>query len=122
MESKLELKWMKFGHCLNLSKEELHNIEIRVGQDNKRCTKQILLAWRKLNPLASWEPIAEALQKTGYMLLSSIVTRHYTNPGPTYCQSCQRTHGPDFDFTVHDVLACYPKCMSLIIITLFHSF
>ena len=110
---------MKFGHCLNLSKEELHNIEIRVGQDNKRCTKQILLAWRKLNPLASWEPIAEALQKTGYMLLSSIVTRHYTNPGPTYCQ---RTHGPDFDFTVHDVLACYPKCMSLIIITLFHSF
>ena len=47
---------------MNLPTEELHRIEINVGQESERCTRQILFMWRRLNPAASWELIAEVLE------------------------------------------------------------
>ena len=105
LESKLQTNWHHFGHHLKIPIEDLHNIEVNVGQDNERCTRQVLFVWRKLNPAASWEPIAEALEQSGLSLLSAIITKRYTNPGPTFCQICQSTHGLDYnDFDIHDVL------------------
>ena len=75
LESKLHSKWYQLGHHLKLPMEELHRIEINVGQDSVRCTRQILFLWRKLNPAASWEPIAKALELSGLSLLSAIVTK-----------------------------------------------
>ena len=105
LESKLQTNWYHFGHHLKIPIEGLHNIEVNVGQDNERCTRQVLFMWRKLHPAASWEPIAEALEQSGLCLLSAIITKRYTNPGPTFCQICQCTHGLDYnDFDIHDVL------------------
>ena len=99
LESKLRSKWYQFGHHLKFPIEELHRIEINVGQNNERCTRQILFLWRRLYPAASWEPIADALEQSGLSLLSAIVTKRYTNPGPTFCQC---THGLDYtDFDIH---------------------
>ena len=111
--SKLQSHWMKFGYHLNLPIQELHKIEINVGKDSTRCTKQVLFLWRRLNPAASWEPIAEALKRSGLSLLSAIVTKQCTNPGPTFCQTCQCTHGLDFThFDIPDVLSSIPNSMS----------
>ena len=113
LESKLRSKWYQFGHHLKLPIEELHRIEVNVGQNNERCTRQVLFLWRKLYPAASWEPIADALEQSGLSLLSAIVTKRYTNPGSTFCRICQCTHGVDYtDFDIHDVLTSIPNSMS----------
>ena len=113
---KLQSHWIEFGHHLNLPIEELHKIEINVGEDSTRCTKQVLFLWRSLNPAASWEPIAEALKQSGLSLLSAIVTKRCTNPGPTFCRICQCTHGLDYtDFDIHDVLTSIPNSMSTVL-------
>ena len=99
--------------------EELHKIETNVGEDSTRCTKQVLFMWRRLNPAASWKPIAEALKQSRLPLLSAIVTKRYTNSGPTFCQICQCTHGLDYtDFEMHDILTSIPNGMltSLLIV------
>ena len=75
--------------------EELHKIEVNAGQDSKRCIKQVLLMWRKFNPTASWEPIAEALKQCGLSLLSAIVTKQYTSHQCT----------DSLDYPYYDVLA-----------------
>ena len=114
LESKLRSKWYQVGHHLKLPMEALHKIEINVGQDSERCTRQILFLWRRLNPAATWEPIAKALELSGLYLLSAIVTKQYTNPGPLFCQICQCTHGLDLDYTesgIHDLLT-YQNSMS----------
>ena len=113
LESKLRSKWYQLGHHLKLPMEELHRIEINVGQNSERCTRQILFMWRRLNPAASWEPIAEALELSGLSLLSAIVTKRYTNPGPMFCQICQCSHGLDYtEFETHDLLTSIPNSMS----------
>ena len=115
LESKLRSKWYQLGHHLKLPIEELDRIEMTVGQNNERCTRQVLFMWRKWNPAASWEPIAEALEQSGLSLLSAIVTKRYTNPGLTFCQICQCTHGLDYtDFDIHDVLTSILNSMSVI--------
>ena len=115
LESKLQSNWYCFGHHLKLSMEELHRIEVNVGQDNERCTRQVLFIWREKHPAASWEPIAEALEQSGLSLLSAFVTKQYTNPGPIFCQTGQCTHGLDCpDFDIHDVLTSIPNSMSLV--------
>ena len=109
---KLQSHWFQFGYRLKIPMDELHKIEVNVGDDNIRCTNQVLLMWRRLNPAASWEPIAEALKLSGLSLLSATVTKRFTNPGPMFCQICQCTHGVDFtDFDLHDVLASIPNSM-----------
>ena len=106
LESKLRSKWYQVGHHLKLPMEALHKIEINVGQDSERCTRQILFLWRKLNPAASWQPIAKALELSGLSLLSAIVTKQYTNSGPKICQC---THGMDYtEFEIHDLLTNIP--------------
>ena len=91
---------------------ELQKIESNVGEDSIRCTNQVLFMWRRLYPAASWEPIAKALELSGLSLLSAIVTKRFTNPGPMFCKICQCTHGVDFtDFALHDVLASFPNSM-----------
>ena len=108
LESKLQSNWYCFGHHLKLPMEELHRIEVNVGQDNERCTRQVLFIWREKNPAASWEPIAEALEQSGLSLLSAFVTKR-----PTFCQICQCTHCLDYThFEMHDVLASIPNSMS----------
>ena len=112
LESKLQSNWYCFGHHLKIPMEELHKIEVRVGQDTERCTIQVLFMWRRLNPASSWEPIAEALEQSGLSLLSAIVTKRYTSPGPTFCRICQCTHGLDYtDVGIHDVLDSFPNSM-----------
>ena len=112
LESKLQSNWYRFGHHLRIPIEELHKIEVRVGQDTEHCTIQVLFMWRRLNPAASWEPIAEALKQSGLSLLSAVVTKRYMNPGPTFCQICQCTHGLDYpDIDIHDVLTSIPNSM-----------
>ena len=112
---KLHSNWLEFGHHLDLPIKELYRIEEKVGQDGKRCIRHVLFLWRRLNLTASWEPIAEALQKSGLSLLSDIVTQRYTNPGPTFCQTCQCAHGVDFtDCNIHDILASSSNSMSLL--------
>ena len=119
LESKLRSKWYQFGYHLKLPIEELHKIELTVGQNNERCTRQVLFMWRRLNPGASWEPITEALEQSGLSLLSAIVTKRCRNPGPTFCQTCQCTHGLDYtDFDIHDVLTSIPNSM----LTVFHNY
>ena len=98
LESKLRSKWYQFGHHLKLPIEELHKIEVNIGQNNERCTRQVLFLWRRLNPAASWEPIAEALKQSGLSLLSAIVTKRCTNPGIDFT-----------DFHIHDVLSSIPN-------------
>ena len=91
LELKLQRDWIQFGYCLNIPIEELHKIEVNAGQDSKRCIKQVLLMWRKFNPAASWEPIAEALKQCGLSLLSAIVTKQYTS------HQCTDSHYPYYD-------------------------
>ena len=115
LESKLQSNWYCFGHHLKLPMEELHRIEVNVGQNSERCTRQVLFIWRENHPASSWEPIAKALEQSGLSLLSTIVTKRYTNPGPTFCQTCQCTHGVDFtDCNIHDILASSSNSMSLL--------
>ena len=116
LESKLHSKWYQLGHHLKLPMEELHRIEVNVGQDSERCTRQVLFMWRKLNNTVSWEPIAEALEQSGLSLLSAIVMKRYTNYSPIFCQICQCTHGLDYtDFDIHDVLTSIPNGMSTVL-------
>ena len=113
LESKLRSKWYQLGRHLKLPMEDLHKIEINVGQDSERCTRQTLFLWRKYYPAASWEPIAKALELSGLSLLSAIVTKRYTNPGRIFCQICQCTHGMDYtELEIHDLLTCIPNSMS----------
>ena len=95
LELKLQPNWLHFGHCLKISLQDLHKIELNMGHDKKRCIQQVLLMWRQSNPAASWESIAEALKQIGFPLLSAIVTKHYT--------SHQSFHCLEYDF--YDVLA-----------------
>ena len=111
LASKLRLDWIRFGYYLHLPGQELQSIEINF-EDNERCTRQVLFKWRELNPTASWEPIAEALKLSGLFLLSAIVTKRYKNPGPTFCQTCQRTHGLEYPACdIHDALTSFPNSM-----------
>ena len=110
----LHSNWMEFGYHLEIPMEDLHKIEVNVGHDRERCTRQVLLMWRKLNPTASWEPIAEALKQSRSSLLSAFVSKRYANSGPIFCQTCQCTHDPDFnDVHINDVLASFPNSMLL---------
>ena len=95
LELKLQPHWIHFGHCLKISFPDLQNIELNIGHDKRRCIRQVLLVWSQSNPAASWEPIAEALKRIGFPLLSAIVTKHYT--------SHQSFHGLEYDY--YDVLA-----------------
>ena len=116
LESKLRSKWYQLGHHLKIPMEELHRIELTVGPNNERCTRQVLFMWRKWNPAASWEPIAKALEQSGLSLLSAIVIKRYTTSGPIFCQTCQCTHGLDYtDFDIHDVLTSIPNSMSTVL-------
>ena len=113
LEPKLQSNWYCFGHHLKIPMEELHRIELTVGQASDRCTRQVLFLWREFNRDASCEPIVEALKQSGLSLLSDIVIKRYTNPEPTFCQICQRSHSLDFnDVDVHDVLSSTQNSMS----------
>ena len=101
LESKLQSNWYCFGHHLKIPIEELHRIELTVGQDSDRCTRQVFFLWRRLNPVASWEPIAIALKQSGLSLLSDIVTKRYTNPSVEFT-----------DFHLYDVLSSIPNSKS----------
>ena len=103
LQSKEHLNWFKLGYYMHLPVEDLHNIEINSGQDDKRCIGQLLFEWRKSYPNASWEPIAKALIDSGYMLLSTMVTKLCKNPGSTVWE-----HGLDFN----DVTASFPNSMT----------
>ena len=105
LQSKVHLKWFKLGYHMGLSIEDLHNIEINLGQDKKRCIMQLLFEWRKSHRDASMEPIAEALKDSGYMLLSTVVTKLCKNPGSTVWE---HTHGLDFN----GLTACFPNSMT----------
>ena len=105
LQSKEHLNWFKLGYYMHLPVPDLHKIEINLGQDKKRCITQLMFEWRKLHPDASWEPIVEALKDSGYMLLSTVVTKLCKNPGSTVWE---HTHGLDFN----DVTACFPNSMT----------
>ena len=108
--SKLQSHWFEFGYHLKVPLKELHRLEVTVGQDSTRCTRQLLFIWKNLNPAASWEPIAEALDKSGLFLLSVLVTKRYKNPNPIFYQ----THGTDFNnIDVYDVPDSLPNSMSV---------
>ena len=100
--AKLHSNWLEFGYHLKLSMEELYRIEMNVGQDSERCTRQLLFIWRKLNPTSSWEPIVEALKQSGLSLLSVFVTKRYENSSTDFN-----------DVHIHDVLASFPNSMLL---------
>ena len=124
LESKLQSNWYCFGHHLKIPVEELHGIELTDGQASDRCTRQVLFLWRKLNPAASWVPIAKALELSGLSLLSAIVTNQYTNSGPIFCQICQCTHGLDYtEFEIHDLLTYIPSMSQVLhyILVSYHS-
>ena len=100
--AKLHSNWLEFGYHLKLSMEELYRIEMNVGQDSERCTRQLLFIWRKLNPTSSWEPIVEALKQSGLSLLSVFVTKRYENSSTDFN-----------DVHIHDVLASFPNSKSV---------
>ena len=105
LQSKVHLDWVKLGYHMHLSVSDLYNIDIGFGEDNKRCIRQLLFKWRESYPDASWEPIAKALEKSGYMLLSTVVTKLCKNPGSTVWE---HTHGLD----INDVTASFPNSMT----------
>lgn len=105
LESKITTDFVKFGHYLGLSMNELWKIEESVGHDPKRCIKQILFLWRSSQDL-SHKAIAAALEASGYQLLSKIVGSHSTSS--TYCSMCQKTHGEGFNtLRSFNYLSCF---------------
>ena len=67
--------WLRFGHYLGLRMDDLHKIESTYGHDIKRCVKQVLFHWRFISPQSTYKEISKALEASGYLVASAIVTR-----------------------------------------------
>ena len=75
---------------------ELHQIELNIGHDVKRCIKHVLFLWQKRSPDGSHEDVAKTLKASGYDLLSAMICFQYSQTqSVTFCASCQTTHGLD---------------------------
>ena len=70
--------FFKFGQNLRLKIEKLQEIEDRYGRDMGKCVEKMLLHWiNKASPTSSYKEICEALNKTGYPILSTLVNNHF---------------------------------------------
>ena len=72
-------RWFEFGLILGLTVGDLHNIAMKYS-GYLECGREVILLWRSHNMLASWEPIATALDTTGRKDLAVLIKNHFTNP------------------------------------------
>ena len=78
-ENHLKEKWFQFGYELDLTVDQLHDIETKY-HESLRCTREVLYLWRVNNSKEPLDPLVNALCKIGLIDMAVHIKYHFINP------------------------------------------
>ena len=74
-------KWFKFGMCLKVSLDELHQLEKRYYHRYEMCTSRMLSKWRETYEAnATWDALVTALRTIGETNLAQQLEEQHIPP------------------------------------------
>ena len=79
-EPLMKNKWFHFGYELGISVNQLSTFECCL-KNYAKCTKKVIIYWRKKNMSETWIPVAQALHFAGLHGLEEQIIQNFATEG-----------------------------------------